>query len=65
MKIKTLYNIKNDLQRHHRSKEELELYYVKLRLEKSFQTYNEEAVKTINYLKGIDNIKVLKSLNRS
>lgn len=59
-----LYNIKKDLESHHRLKSELLGYYVEERLNKSFESYCKELSSTIEYLQTKPQKTILNSVNR-
>ena len=51
-----------ELNEHKRNKDELELYYVQLRLNTSLENYQEDLAEYVKYLKNRNLLKITKKL---
>lgn len=61
---KRLISMLNDLSSHKRSREELDTYYVNLRLNTSLYNYFQDLNKDIEYLENRNQEKLLRKLNK-
>ena len=62
--IHTLNTIKNNLQEHHRTREELLPLYIQERLSKSLEVYSNDLDKSLSYLYKGNELNMMKRLNR-
>lgn len=65
MMIERLFDMINDLSKHNRDKNELQLMYVEERLNKSLQSYYESLNESLSFLYHRNEKNVLKKMNRS
>lgn len=62
--IDILNNILADLSNHKRNKDDLLIFYINKRLDKSLYTYYDSLVSSVNYLKYRNCKKIMDKINR-
>ena len=60
-----LYDMLDELSTHHRTKEELDLYYVNARLTTSLKNYYDDLSKDAEYLENREETKLLRKLSKN
>lgn len=61
---KRLFEMLNELEGHNRTREELDLYYISNRLNKSLTNYYADLDADVDYLENRKEINVLRKLNK-
>ena len=62
--IDILNNMLKDLSEHKRNKNDLLLFYIDKRLDKSLHSYYDNLIKSVNYINTVDKKKIIHDINR-